>query len=267
MGGWHGLSSPLLLFDATCHRDARGASLLLVACANGDKMMPVVEELCMARVPLWPMPTAVRSPAWSRAAGLSSADTSDENLPTHTPLSVAAENGSCAILRRLLRAGALARPPDPGPKTRWTRGRWAQACNHTLCCATAQGELEAMRLLCSHNIAPDGRDFGHRRPLYHAVQHGQVPAAELLLSLGANVAHEVHSGSNALHVAAAAGREELGRLLIKAALTTPVDPDADPAQSGGQATGSNGAGVFNLVRLVRRGGPETLNLGQGESVF
>ena len=163
-----------------------------------------------------------------------------------TPLMTAARVGSLDVVRILLAAGA-----DPNA-TEATLGQTA------LMLAVAENHTPVARLLLETGAAVSARSTNRFTPLLFAAQQGNLAAADLLLSAGADADESAPDGiggntnarsrfvagtdADALLVAIDSGHSELARFL----LARGADPDHD------------GAGRTALHAAVQRKMPEVI---------
>jgi ankyrin repeat protein len=97
--------------------------------------------------------------------------------------------------------------------------------------ATYNGRIETVRALLELGFDPDGRN-GNGNPLRTAAAFGNTPLVSLLLKHGAQPELLSQDGRNALHWAAAAGKNETVRVLLDAGLS--VDARTGPPPSLGE---------------------------------
>ena len=173
----------------------------------------------------------------------------DPNAPRtsgETPLMTAARVGGLDVVRSLIAAGA-----DPNAREA-TLGQTA------LMLAVAENHTPVARLLLETGAAASARSTNRFTPLLFAAQQGNVEAADLLLSAGADVNESAPDGiggntnarsryvpdtdAAALLVAIDSGHAELARFL----LARGADPDHD------------GAGRTALHAAVQRKMPEVV---------
>ena len=201
--------------------DDHGVTPLALACLNGN--LPVVDTLL--------------------AAG---ADPNAERGNGETPLMTAARVGSLDVARSLLAAGA---DPDAAEAT---LGQTA------LMLAVAENHTPVARLLLETGAAVSARSKNRFTPLLFAAQQGNLEAADLLMSAGADIDESAPDGiggntnarsrfvpdtdAAALLVAIDSGHSELARFL----LARGAGPDHD------------GAGRTALHAAVQRKMPEVV---------
>ena len=174
------------------------------------------------------------------------ADPNAARTSGETPLMTAARVGSLEVVRSLIAAGA-----DPNAREA-TLGQTA------LMLAVAENHTPVARLLLETGAAASARSTNRFTPLLFAAQQGNVEAADLLLSAGADVDESAPDGiggntnarsryvpdtdAAALLVAIDSGHAELARFL----LARGADPDHD------------GAGRTALHAAVQRKMPEVV---------
>ena len=182
--------------------DDHGVTPLALACLNGS--LPVVDALLAAGA----------DPNAARGNG-------------ETPLMTAARVGSLDVARSLLAAGA---DPDAAE---------AALGQTALMLAVAENHTPVARLLLETGAAVSARSKNRFTPLLFAAQQGNLEAADLLLSAGADVNESAPDGiggntnarsrfvpdtdAAALLVAIDSGHSELARFL----LARGADPDHD----------------------------------------
>ena len=218
----HALVVDLLAAGADVNAaDDHGVTPLSLACVNGNRL--VVDVLLKAGA----------DPNSARGNG-------------ETPLMTAARVGNLDVARSLIAAGA-----DPNAREA-TLGQTA------LMLAVAENHTPVARLLLETGAAATARSTNRFTPLLFAAQQGNLAAADLLLSAGADVDESAPDGiggntnartrfvpdtdAAALLVAIDSGHAEMARFL----LARGADPDHD------------GAGRTALHAAVQRKMPEVV---------
>jgi ankyrin repeat protein len=157
------------------------------------------------------------------------------------PLMLACENGSAAMVNKLLKAGA-----NPNAAT-WSGETVLMRCAHTgnveavygllekdadvnakenrqqntpLMWALGENHADVARVLIEHKADIHARTATGFTPLLFAAQQGDQGSVEMLLRAGADVNEATPYGENALQIAAASGHEDLALYLL--------DHGADP---------------------------------------
>jgi ankyrin repeat protein len=151
------------------------------------------------------------------------ANTNAANEYGVTPLQLACENGSAAMVGKLLSAGAA--PTEAAVMTcAWT------------------GNAEAIKLLLDHGADPNAKETGRgQTALMWALDQKHLDAARLLIGHGADVIAHSKNGFTPLLFAAKQGDIETIRMLLKAGAKVndgtplknrPAGRRAAPAPSG-----------------------------------
>ncbi|XP_042518765.1 potassium channel SKOR-like isoform X3 [Macadamia integrifolia] len=116
----------------------------------------------------------------------------------NTPLLEAIKNGHDRVASLLVKKGATLNIDDAG---------------NCLCKAVASGDTDYLKLLLSHGIDPNSKDYNHRTPLHIAAAEGLYLTAKILIEAGASVLSKDRWGNTPLDEAHMCGNKNLIKLL------------------------------------------------------
>lgn len=124
-------------------------------------------------------------------------DVDVKNADGRTALSIAAEQGSDPIVRKLLEYGA-----DPALKSAKISNFWTNKfCGERtpLHWAAYNGHVGCTKLLLDHGADPDSRNYSCRTPIQEATMRGRKSVVQVLLDHGADVSPRDNVGWTPLH--------------------------------------------------------------------
>lgn len=187
---------------------------------------------------LQPNPTAVR-----KQVNISSVDACAGIKPAEEAIT-----GSCADLRQR---------PTPANQDCTTHGHDSSAPlghdtesnRRSLLTAVREGDAREIRNLLDQGVSCNARDFA---PLHHAIRHGHVEIAKLLIHRGADIRQHDSGFSTPLLLAVAAGDASLVKLLVDkgAALEAPGEREQTPPILGA------GYGHIKIMKILINNGAE-----------
>ncbi|KAJ4960497.1 hypothetical protein NE237_020407 [Protea cynaroides] len=119
----------------------------------------------------------------------------------NTPLLEAIKNGHDRVASLLVKKGATLNIDDAG---------------NCLCKAVASGDKDFLKLLLSHGIDPNSKDYNHKTPLHVAAADGLYLMAKVLIEAGASVLSKDRWGNTPLDEARMCGNKNLIKLLEEA---------------------------------------------------